>query len=65
MMNPMMLIQQLKNSPIMNNPTMQNAMQMYESGNVQGLQNLANNICNQRGVKLSDIQKQIQNMNFR
>lgn len=65
MTSPNLIIQQLKSSPIMNNPTMQNAMRMYESGDVQGLQGLVNNICNQRGIRLSDIQKQLQNMNLR
>lgn len=47
-MNPMMNIikNKIMNDPqIKNNPMAQNAMQMIQSGNTQGLKSMAENMC--------------------
>lgn len=58
--NPQAFIQNaMNNSQLMQNPMMQNAIGMYRSGNVQGLENLANNIAKQKGISIDDIRKQL------
>ena len=58
--NPQAFIQGvMQNSPLMQNPVMQNAMEMYKKGDIQGLQNLANNVAKQQGTSVEDIRKQL------
>lgn len=60
MKNPQAFIQQImNNSQIMQNPIMQNAMQMYQSGDTQGLQAMAENLCKERGTTPQQIQEMI------
>lgn len=61
MMNPMMLVQQMmtRNPGMQSNPMMQNALQMAQNGNVQGLQALAQNLCKEKGLNLNDVQRQV------
>ena len=61
--NPNVLLQQMmRNSNIANNPIAKNALSMYQRGDVQGLNTLAENLCNERGVKREDIMNKVQNM---
>lgn len=60
-MNPMqMLINKMMNSPQMqNNPMARNALEMYRSGDVKGLQNMAENICKENGTTTEDVKNRI------
>lgn len=72
MMNPMQLIQMMKNSGnpqqmIMNmmkqqagsNPVINNALQMMEKGDNAGLENLARNLCKERNINPDEAFNQI------
>lgn len=56
MRNPQAFIQQAMQS---GNPIMQNAIQMYQNGNKQGLNELADNLCKEKGINRQDFEKQI------
>lgn len=50
----------LKNNPaIKNNPMMQNALQMAQQGNEQGLQQLVQNVAKSKGINLNELQEQV------
>ena len=58
--NPQAFIQQMmNNSQIMRNPMAKNAMEMYQKGDTQGLQAMAENLCKERGTTVDDIKSQI------
>ena len=58
--NPQAFIQNvINNSPLMQNPAFKNAVDMYQKGDVKGLQELANNVARQKGTTVDDIRKQI------
>ena len=60
MANPQAFIQNaMQNAPLMQNPAMKNAMEMYQRGDIQGLQNLANNVAKQQGTTVDNIRKQL------
>lgn len=72
MMNPMQLMQLMKNGGnpqqmIMNmmkqqagsNPVINNALQMMEKGDNAGLENLARNLCKERNIDPDDALNQI------
>ena len=72
MMNPMQLMQMMKNGGnpqqmIMNmmrqqagsNPVMNNALQMMEKGDNSGLENLARNLCKERNINPDEAFNQI------
>ena len=56
MRNPQAFLQQAMQS---GNPIMKNAIQMYQSGNKQGLNELADNLCKEKGINRQDFEKQI------
>ena len=60
-MNPMqMIINKMMNSPQMqNNPIARNALEMYRSGDIKGLQNMAENICKENGTTTEDVKNRI------
>lgn len=58
--NPQKFMQHISgNSQIMNNPMMKNAFNMYQNGDNDGLKNLAENICREKGINPEDALKQI------
>ena len=58
--NPQAFIQQMmNNSKIMQNPMVKNAMQMYQNGDTQGLQAMAENLCKERGTTPQQVQEMI------
>ena len=60
MKNPQAFIQQMmNNSKVMQNPIAKNAIQMYQSGDMQGLQAMAENLAKERGTTVDDIKNQI------
>ena len=54
--NPQAFMQQAMQS---GNPIMQNAIQMYQKGDKQGLNELADNLCKEKGINRSDFERQI------
>ena len=56
MRNPQAFLQQAMQN---GNPIMQNAIQMYQKGDKQGLNELADNLCKEKGINRSDFEKQI------
>ena len=68
--NPMQLIQAMKNpqafmqqmmnnSQIMQNPMARNAMEMAQQGNMQGIEQMARNLCKEKGLNADDVFNQI------
>ena len=58
--NPQAFIQQMmNNSQIMQNPMAKNAMEMYQKGDTQGLQAMAENLAKERGTTVNDMKSQI------
>lgn len=60
MINVNAIIQQaMQNSNLMQNPIAKNAIEMYQRGDTQGINELANNLCKERGINVEDITKRI------
>ena len=58
--NPQAFLQQaMNNSQIMQNPISRNALEMYQKGDKQGLNELADNLCKEKGINRSDFERQI------
>ena len=58
--NPQAFMQQaMNNSQFMQNPISRNALEMYQKGDKQGLNELADNLCKEKGINRSDFEKQI------
>jgi hypothetical protein len=61
--NPNFIIQQMmKNPNLANNQLAQNALQMYQNGDKNGLNEMMNNLCRERGVTRENMEKQIRSM---
>lgn len=59
-MNPMQIIQSLVgNKQMMNNPMAQNAIKMMQSGDTQGVEQMARNLCKEKGVDADEMMKQM------
>lgn len=57
---PQQLIQQIMgNNQMMNNPIMKNTMQMAQQGNMQGIEQMARNLCKEKGLNADDVFSQI------
>ena len=58
MKNPQTFIQQMmNNSQIMRNPMAKNAIEMYQKGDTQGLQAMAENLAKERGTTPQQVQE--------
>lgn len=58
--NPQAFMQQaMNNSQLMSNPISKNALEMYQKGDKQGLNELADNLCKEKGINRSDFERQI------
>ncbi len=58
--NPQVFMQQMmNNSEIMQNPIAKNAIEMYQKGDIQGINELANNLCKEKGTTFDEMAKQI------
>lgn len=58
--NPQQLVQQMmSNNQVMSNPMIQNAMSMAQSGNSKGIEQMARNLCKEKGINPDDVMKQI------
>lgn len=62
--NPQQAIQSIiENNPnFKNNPLAQNAMKMYQNGDTRGLQNMAENMCKERGITVDRAKQQVMGM---
>lgn len=57
---PQQLIQQMMgNNQIMSNPIMKNTMQLAQQGNIQGIEQMARNLCKEKGLNADDVFDQI------
>lgn len=72
MINPMQLMQAMRNpqafmnqimgnQQMMNNPMVKNAMNMYKNGDKQGLQTMAENLAKERGTTIEDVKNNLMN----
>lgn len=58
--NPQNMLKQLMgNSQIANNPMATNAMEMLQSGNIDGLKSLAENLAKEKGTTVDDVRNGI------
>lgn len=58
--NPQAFVQQaMNNSQFMQNPIAKNALEMYQNGDKDGINQLADNLCKERGINRRDFEKQI------
>ena len=58
--NPQAFVQQAMNSSqFASNPMAKNALEMYQKGDKQGLNELADNLCREKGINRSDFERQI------
>ena len=52
---PQQFIQQMMgNNQIMSNPIMKNTMQMAQQGNIQGIEQMARNLCKEKGIEADE-----------
>lgn len=60
--NPQQMVQQLMgNSQLMQNPMARNAMQMVQSGDAKGIEQMARNLCREKGLNPDETMNQIKN----
>ena len=58
--NPQGFIQNLmNNSQFMQDPIGRNAFELYQKGDKQGLNDLVDNLCKEKGINRQDLEKQI------
>lgn len=58
--NPQQFMQQImNNSEVMQNPIAQNTINMLQKGDKKGLEELARNMCKEKGINADDALKQI------
>ena len=58
--NPQAFLQQtMNNSQLMRNPIAKNAIEMYQKGDIKGINELANNLCKEKGTNYDEMAKQI------
>ena len=62
--NPQQAIQSIieGNPNVQNNPLAQNAIKMYQNGDTRGLQNMAENMCKERGITVDQAKQQVMGM---
>ena len=61
--HPNFILQQMMKIPgIANNQLAQNAIRMYQQGNTQGLNEMVNNLCNEKGITKDDVMSQLKGM---
>ena len=60
--NPQQFMQQIMgNSQIMSNPIMKNTMQMAQNGDIKGIEQMARNLCKEKGINADDMFNQMKN----
>lgn len=56
------LNQAMNNSQMMQNPIAKNAIEMYQKGDTKGLNELANNLCKEKGTTQEEVLNQLKSM---
>ena len=70
MMNPLQFVQAMRNpqefmqkmmdnNQVMQNPIAKNAIEMAQQGNMQGIEQMARNLCKEKGLNADDVFNQI------
>ena len=60
--NPQQFLQQvMNNSQIMQNPMIKNTVQMAQNGDTKGIEQLARNLCKEKGINADDMFNQMKN----
>lgn len=60
MRNPQQFLQQIMgNSQMMQNPMIKNTVQMAQNGDTKGIEQLARNLCKEKGLNADDVFNQI------
>ena len=60
MKNPQAFMQQaMNNNTMMQNPMFKNAVEMYQKGDLNGIEKLADNLCREKGINRTDLEKQL------
>ena len=63
MRNPQQFLQQMiGNSIVMKNPIARNAMQMVQNGDSKGIEQMARNLCKEKGIDADDVFNQIKSI---
>ena len=58
--NPQVFMQQaMNNSQFMQNPISRNALEMYQKGDIKGINELASNLCKEKGTSFDEMTRQI------
>ena len=58
--NPQQFLQQItENNQMMQNPMIKNAVQMAKNGDTKGIEQLARNLCKEKGINADDMFNQI------
>ena len=58
--NPQQFMQQIMgNSQIMSNPMMKNTMQMAQNGDIKGVEQMARNLCKEKGLDADEMFNQL------
>lgn len=70
-MNPMSIFQMMRGGPqqflqqimgnnqMMNNPMMKNVVGMAQKGDMQGIEQIARNLCKEKGLNADDVMNQL------
>lgn len=63
-MNPNMILNMImqKNPQFQNNPVVQNALNLAQNNNVNGLQSLAQNVCKEKGIDINQAKQRVTSM---
>ena len=62
MKNPQQFLQQIiGNNKMMQNPIIKNTVQMAQSGDTKGIEQLARNLCKEKGINADDMFNQMKN----
>lgn len=58
--NPQQFIQQMMgNNQVMSNPMAKNVLNMAQNGNMQGIEQMARNLCKEKGLNADKVMQQI------
>ena len=62
MKNPQQFLQQIMgNNQMMQNPIIKNTVQMAQNGDAKGIEQLARNLCKEKGINADDMFNQMKN----
>ena len=62
MKNPQQFLQHIMgNNQMMQNPIIKNTVQMAQSGDAKGIEQLARNLCKEKGINADDMFNQMKN----